>query len=518
MHSYHKKHLPLRGAIALLLVVLLLALSALAAYRVLLQRAADAYRAQYMTVTLSASDTPDLSESTEILSGNGGSFYYLWGWLLSEDADSEQTLQKKLRRELHEYRDESLVLVEINLMNYSDRELSAAALSQTETILSAWQDAGYGIILRFLYDWEGNAAATEPQELSTIKTHMSQLAPVVNAHADGIYSMQGIFVGDCGEMHHSRFMDDASMCELMRHLASVTDPDIFLSVRTPAQRRTILGSAEAFPENDPLAERLGLFNDGMLGSDNDLGTYGETDRADAASLSDRWIRAQELAYQDTLCRRVPNGGEAVIDNPLNDLPESVETLRTMHVSYLNRMHHAEVIEKWRSSVIHTDDVWDGTDGYTYIDAHLGSRYRCSAYTQSAFDWQKDTSVLLRPTLTNTGFTGSYEPLTVTVTVTDSKGRAVWSENRSNTGAEALTNGEACELSFSLPVTELKEGTYYVALSCTRPDGTRVPFAARTLHGAYGYRCAAFTVSRTPTSMPADRELLTWFLHGYGAAK
>lgn len=519
MHTCHKNknHRRTRAVAALLLAVLLLTLSALTAYRVLLQHAADAYRTQYVTFTPAESEVPDLDESTAILTGNGGSFYYLWGWLLSEDADSTRTLQKKLRRELTEYRDESLVLIEINLMNYSERELSDAALSQTDTILSAWQNAGYGIILRFLYDWDGSAPDTEPKELSTVKMHMSQLAPVINAHADGIYTMQGIFVGDCGEMHHSRFMDDVSMCELMHHLASVTDPDIFLSVRTPAQRRTILGSAETFPEGNDLAERLGLFNDGMLGSDNDLGTYGEADRADAA-LSEHWVREQELLYQDELCRRVPNGGEAVIDNPLNDLPAAVEALRTMHVSYLNRMHHAEVIEKWRSSVMQTDDVWNGTDGYTYIDAHLGSRYRCSAFSQSAFDWQTDNAVSLCATLTNTGFSGSYEPLTVTLTITDSAGRPVWSESRTDTGIELLTNGEASELVFSVNPADFSEGTYYAAIACTRADGTKVPFAAQTLYGAYGYRCAAFTVNRTPASMPADGALLDWFLHGTASAK
>lgn len=485
-------------------------------YHKQLARAEALYLAQYVTAALET-DGIDYTESTDILSGSGGSFYYLWGWLLSETAD-DTALQKKLAREMREYRDESMILIEINLMNYADGDLSAKALAQTQTILDAWSDAGYQIILRFLYDWDGNALQTEPKELSTVLTHMTQLAPLINAHADSIYTMQGIFVGNCAEMHTSRFMDDDSMCTLIRHLADVTDPDIYLAVRTPAQRRTILGSDEILPNADALAARLGLFNDGILGSDNDLGTYGEADRAQAQSLTQRWVRAQELDYQDALCRLVPNGGEAVIDNPLNDLPEALTDLSRMHISYLNRMHHAEVIDKWRATTLHTGDVWDGTNGYTYLDAHLGSRYRCSGVSAEPFDFQTNQTFDLQLTLTNTGFSGSYEPLTLHAAITDTSGRCLSTYSWSDTTLATRTNGEEETVTLSIDPRDYAEGTYYLALSLTRADGTRVPFASRTLYGAHGYRAASFSINKTPTSIPASGELLRRFRAQTSSAK
>lgn len=410
MSEKHPRRRSHRAWLACLIIILLLAgvgYGTFSLYRLTASAAEDYYRSRYLSFDLSNEDY-DYSESTAKLSNPGGSFYNLTGYLLSEDT-SPENLVMRLREDIKACSDEELVLIEINLMNYNDCALSDHALTQIEKILQIWSSQGYRIILRFLYDWDGKSADTEPKDLALIQTHMSQIAPIVNAHAKDIYTMQGIFVGDFAEMHGGSHMDTDSMCTLAKCLDSVIDPDIFLSVRTPAQRRRILDSAEAFPADSTLAARLGLFNDGMLGSGNDLGTYGDTDRSQSVSLDDHWLREQELEYQDELCRLVPNGGEAVIDNPLNDLDQAIDTLAIMHVSYLNRMHHEEVIDKWRSDTVHTGDVWEGTNGYDYIDAHLGSRYRCAGVSVSPFDCWTDDTATLELTFTNTGFSGFYEP-------------------------------------------------------------------------------------------------------------
>ena len=105
----------------------------------------------------------------------------------------------------------------------------------------------------------------------------------------------------------------------------------------------------AFEADDSLMGRLGLFNDGMLGSESDLGTYGDTARRDATSPSYKGTRKEELAFQNNLCRYVPNGGEVIFNNTLSDLETSVSALRTMHVSYLNADNDGRVMEKWRNT-------------------------------------------------------------------------------------------------------------------------------------------------------------------------
>ena len=137
--------------------------------------------------------------------------------------------------------------------------------------------------MRFLYDWDGQNLESEPNELSQILTHMEQVGPIVNKYASSVYIMQGIFVGNWGEMNNTTHMENGEMETLIQKLDDVIDPSIFLSVRTPAQWRTIVGEYHGTkvprcPQPNllsSLASRLGLYNDGMLGSANDTGTYGD---------------------------------------------------------------------------------------------------------------------------------------------------------------------------------------------------------------------------------------------------
>ena len=128
---------------------------------------------------------------------------------------------------------------------------------------------------------------------------MEQVGPIVNKYASSVYIMQGIFVGNWGEMNNTTHMGNGEMETLIQKLDNVIDPSIFLSVRTPAQWRTIVGEYRGTkvprcPQPNllsSLASRLGLYNDGMLGSANDTGTYGDKAAADLdTNYSDAWTR------------------------------------------------------------------------------------------------------------------------------------------------------------------------------------------------------------------------------------
>lgn len=516
--SHRRTH---RAPLVCLILTLLLAVTGCGAcvlYRQTVKNAENYYRSRYLTFDFS-NEGYDYSESTAKLKNPGGSFYNLTGYLLAEDL-SQNDLAELLHNDTEEYDNEEFILIEINLMNYNDRPLSDTALSQTEQILQSWGDAGYRIILRFLYDWVGKSVDTEPRDIALIQTHMDQVAPLVNAHAKDIHTLQGLFFGDYAEMHDGNYTDNDSMCTLAAHLDSVIDPDIFLAVRTPAQRRIILDSEEIMPRNNSLAKRLGLFNDGMMGSGNDLGTYGDTDREEAASVGEQWLREQELDYQDALCRLVPNGGEAVIDNPLNDLSQAIDTLSLMHVSYLNRMHQEAVIDKWRSDTVHTNDVWDGTNGYDYIDAHLGSRYRCTDAAATSFDfWSQDRSTL-ELTLTNTGFSDFCEPLTLTVSIVpDKKAEAVFETECQSEELDTITGGETAGISLPLDLRDYGDGMYRIYVSCIRTNSQLpVEFAAHLPQTEFGYEVASFSIDRTPTTIPSTRELLDRYLSHLRASK
>lgn len=205
---------------------------------------------------------------------------------------------------------------------------------------------------------------------------------------------------------------------LMEHLGAVISPDIFLAVRTPDQWRSITGSSvplsagQAF--GDSLPARIGLFNDGMLGSDTDLNTYQEASSEGYEATSGKRSREDEINFQSLLCSFVPNGGEVVIDNPHNDFSAAVTYLRDTHVSYLNGSYDETVLSKWNADTYTGIGLFHGMNGLDYIGRHLGYRYvlRTTDYTAPDLSGEK---ALLSITLENTGFSSCYLPFELSVT-------------------------------------------------------------------------------------------------------
>lgn len=409
--------------------------------------------------------TEDFSESTEPLTNPYRGFYHIIGYTLSDDyipADNSA------------YRTDSytepLALLEINLKNYRTTEISEKGLAQLNNILSSWSQSPYGtrLILRFLYDWDGLAAATEPDSLKLILTHMDQISKHVNRYCDSVYIMQGIFIGNWGEMHHSKFNDAKSVKTLIQHLNKVIAPSVYLSVRTPAQWRMINDLYElprrfpTFKTDNSLMGRLGLFNDGMLGSESDLGTYGNTLKHDAASPSYHGTRKEELEFQNKLCRYVPNGGEVVYNHNLSDLEPSVSDLRTMHISYLNADYDRRVLDKWQQTIWNGNGAFNGCDGFSYIKAHLGYRYLIDSCKIKKAGFIKP-GLTLSLTLLNNGFSNTFKPFQTSVALINEETEECICVPFS-TDLRKLGSGNKKSFKIKLPVKNLKHGRYQIYFS------------------------------------------------------
>lgn len=438
--------------------------------------------------------TPDNSaESTEVLSNPYTGFYTMTGITLSDtDVPSVPSSLSSTDSSTE------LIMLEINLLQYRDRDISATALTHLDQYFSAWKATGHQLIVRFLYDWDGNNMTSEPDTIDQVITHIKQVAPVVNKYDDIIYLMQGIFVGNCGEMNQSHYLDAESMTTLMDTLAGNISSSIFLSVRTPLQRRMILNSAQV-PQvenafDGSLSSRLGLFNDGMLGSANDTGTYGDGSHSTSDVLA-AWSRTDELDYQNNLCRFVPNGGEVITDNPYNDLENAISDLNTMHVSYLNKDYDSAVLNKWKQTLcsFSGNTNWESISGYDYITSHLGYRYvfkssRCTH--RSPLDKNADLTF----TVKNTGFSNAYRPFDIALSVVDTDGKLVDTipvpaDTRSWNAGEATTE------TVSLPVRNYKPGSYQLYIHVSDPVLNRNIYLANdTASTQYGYPVGHFSVS------------------------
>lgn len=415
-------------------------------------------------------------ETTLSVSNPYRGFLHIYGFTLSEEAPSAMAEQAQKYLDANRL---PLMQIQVNLRNYSNVDLSENALAQLNTILSTLSGGGRQLILRFLYDTSGNAVVTEPMQVSQILRHMEQVAPTVNQYASSVFLIQGAFTGNYGEMAGTRFGSFPDIQSLIGKLSEVIDPSIFLSVRTPSQLRGVTGTRETpSPEtayDGSLPSRLGLFNDGMMGSSNDLGTYDDTPNAGTSEPEDKGTREEEITFQDTLCQYVPNGGEVVMDTPFNDLDAAIPTLQAMHISYLNADYDAAALDKWKNSSYQGMGCFDGRSGYAYIQEHLGYRYvlHGSSLTHEPFAASPYTLSLQ---ILNTGFAPAYRKFDATLVLTDEE-----------TGAEhpfpaemdnrTIQGGTLCTFELPLDLSELPEGDYRVTFFLTDPaTGKRIQFA------------------------------------------
>lgn len=437
-------------------------------------------------------------ETTALVDNPFRGFLHMYGLTLSEDPP--ETAKERIRQ----YIDSGslqLMLVEINLRNYSNSDLSDNALQQLDNILSELSAARRQVILRFLYDWDGKALETEPDSIERLMRHMNQVASVVNKYEDAVFLIQGTFTGNCGEMNQTHYGSHEHNRQLMTHLSRAVSPSVFLAVRTPSHLRGVLGTRETVTAENAfdgsLASRLGLFNDGMLGSVYDLGTYDDTPNADTLSPEDKGTREEEIAFQNALCQFVPNGGETVVPNSYNDLENAIADLSAMHITYLNRDHDASVMEKWSDSVYRGEDCFDGMSGLDYINAHLGYRYVMQDSFLS-FEKASLSSAVLSFTIQNTGFAPAYRLFEGELTLSQAdtgilRTFPVDMDNRTIGGGEAKT------FSLALDLDGLPEGDYQVTFTLTDPyTGQIVQFASDNVLGDGSVSLGTLTMeSRSP---------------------
>lgn len=427
-------------------------------------------------------------ESTEEFRNPYAGWYHLYGYILSDQIPID------LSEAAEQEPGPGLALLEINLQNYIDKSISDLGLQQLDDIFAAWQDTGMQLIIRFLYDWDGTS--NEPDTLELVLEHMSQTAEIVNRYPDCIYIMQGVYVGKWGEMHSSRHLSETDMPILIRHLNQVIHPDIYLAVRTPRQWRSIRNSEEGITEQSggSLCARLGLYNDGMLGSATDLGTYDEEDVSDSAAGQGTDSRKTEIAFQNTLCNYVPNGGEVVNDNPYNDFPAAVADMSAIHVSYLNDSYDMAVLSKWESTVYNGGGIFSGMNGLDYISRHLGYRY---VLRSSRFLSDSPENAQLSVTVENIGFSNSYRTFDVILTLRHKISGTSHSVSV-QTDTRSWNAGMQTTLEIPLETNAYMPGNYTLYLKIIDPaSGYEILCANEGKHDGNGYLLGELTVDIEP---------------------
>ena len=249
-----------------------------------------------------------------------------------------------------------------------DLELSEEMLNTFDTMLKKIKSNGGTAIVRFAYDGFRGTANLEPS-LDMILRHIEQLCPVFNENQDVIAYIELGFFGPYGEMHTSKISSTENVSKALDVMLDNTVDKIKIGVRTPNYYVKWLGIDRANIDENITQEgtreyRVGLFNDGYLGSGSDLGTFAN--------------REKEITWLEKQAMHTLYGGEVVANygkEPINTTEYiSQEGFRT-HTTYLNSGWNDKVIKAWKEEIYNgEDEIYKGQSGYLYIANHLGYRF------------------------------------------------------------------------------------------------------------------------------------------------
>lgn len=432
------------------------------------------------------------ASSRELNNPNRG-FYRLYSFLIT---DEKQDYTEMVSTLFQEDRDTRLALIQVCLKSYRRGSITEEGLDNIEALFDVLGSLNKKLIVRFTYDNEGENERYEPESMDIILAHMEQLSYILRKYSKNIFSLQGLFIGNWGEMNGTQYNSDEELRRLAEKLARVTDQTTYLAVRSPAQWRGIMQSQETDSGNI-FTGRFGLFNDGMLGNESDYGTYRTGENADDGVPFPRLEREEELIFQNELCKRVPNGGEVIHDNIYNDLENAIKDFEVMHVTYLNSGYDQAVLEKWAETAITEAGCFEGMDGLTYIERHLG--YRLMIVNAGLQYNSGENKLSAEVTLKNVGFAPLYEETEIQVILYNEKTEqtivypVVQDLYTLSGGSEKK---DELTLSVEIPFQELSEKEYTVYFSIVDSDtGELILLANEEDAEWYGYRIASFSVSK-----------------------
>lgn len=432
-------------------------------------------------------DSVKFKETAQKLDNPNRGFYYIYDfWITDEQTDYRQLVAERYEKDT----DTELTMLQICLQDYHKGEITEAGIRNIDALFQAMEETGKQLIVRFVYDREGKNLQYEPQDIDIILRHMEQLENTLRKYSHRIFILQGLFVGNWGEMHGTRYDSWEDFRVLAKKLDEVTEQSIYLAVRTPAQWRAVTGldglTGRSIVEDD-LASRLGLFNDGMLGNETDYGTYGTENGLQEGSYAQR-SRKEELQFQSALCDKVPNGGEVIVPNPYNDIDNAVADMSSMRVTYLNREYDGSVFDKWEKSIVRERSVFDGMDGCTYIERHLGYRIFIDKTKLSYRFWKN--CLHTRITLKNVGFAPVYREPDVHLTLYNVEDGEFFSQ-KITCSLRKLTGGgnrkQSLTIQTDVELAHIPEGQYKIYFEMIDPaTGKRIQLANEPGEEVYGY--------------------------------
>ena len=235
---------------------------------------------------------------------------------------------------------------------------------------------GCTIALRFRYDDDGTTDP-EPASWDTVKQHIRQIADsgLLTEYQDILMYVESGFVGCYGEQWGGKYCSLEHKAELLDLLLDVVPDPIPVTVRTPNIFAKWAGIeqkdlAEWVSEPGSRAARVGLYDDGYMGSDSDLGTYVNRQTETA------WLGNQTASsyFGGEFSGNLEWAQKYETYLPQNAIPEMYQT----HLSYINSniwSLYKDYTFSAEYDVPHGDhSAYYGENVYKFMRDHLGYRF------------------------------------------------------------------------------------------------------------------------------------------------
>ncbi|MDE7306323.1 MAG: DUF4832 domain-containing protein [Clostridia bacterium] len=329
-----------------------------------------------------------------------------------------------------------------------DKPLTAEALSGIAGALQLLNDRQKSAVVRFCYAPSYSGAANKEPQFDMILRHIEQFCGVLNDYEATITAVETGLIGPWGEMHTSTIANKEHISPIIDKLLDCTQ-NLAILVRTPKMIYNYLGITEAEAANyaipkDGKAYRLGIYNDGYLGSSTDLGTYTDRER--------------DIAFIANQSNHLPYGGEVVIPtSELHDIDKCLPEIFQIHLSYLNIEWHNLVIDKWKQTNYTADcggeQNYYGQSAFTYISNRMGYRF---VVRDSVFSYADNAGTLeIKLNIENVGFGNLTKEKKAKLIFVDGEGQAV-----KEVAVQSFTGGG--EIIYNV-TPQLEEGEYSVYL-------------------------------------------------------
>lgn len=379
-----------------------------------------------------ADNTVNFEESTQTIINPDCGFYKAFEGYLNPQSE----LPPISERRISEYADSfGLYHLRFGLEAFSSRagckdgEIDALALQGLKSTLEYLQKYKIGAIIRFSYNLSGDTddngkyLENEP-DIELICKHIQALGGVISEYSDIVLGIESGMLGPWGEQHSTTIASSkpgnaVTYYKIVDAWLKSTPNKICISVRRPlyflywfnneySSSLKISDLANLNCDSYPKAKRVGVYNDGYLGSDSDLGTFSD--------------REAEIAFIGRQAENTYYGGEVVADSDNGAIGayNCVEYLEkegfVTHTSYLNmNWNYDKVISVWENTLYDgVDEKYNGkTTDFDFVNNRLGYRLFVSQLNLPEKLFVKANNIL-KITLSNNGFARMLNKPTVEI--------------------------------------------------------------------------------------------------------